>query len=161
MSSRRQRNIPLGGRYRQVYCSNNNKSNVTGVNIFLCTYYFHRYFQGRLTIIHSSYISMVCLWNEATWFRILFFLYAAFTQSDKFHILFYLWKWSSLCQIMTWRRNPSKRNCSMMTSSNGKIFRVTGHLCGDFTGHRWIPHTKASDAELWGFLSSAPELTAE
>ena len=26
-----------------------------------------------------------------------------------------------------------------MTSSNGNIFRVTGHLCGEFTGHRWIP----------------------
>ena len=32
---------------------------------------------------------------------------------------------------------------------NGNIFRVTGPLCGEFTGHRWIPHTKASDAELW------------
>ena len=27
----------------------------------------------------------------------------------------------------------------MMTSSNGNIFRVTGILCGEFTGHRWIP----------------------
>ena len=27
--------------------------------------------------------------------------------------------------------------------------------------HRWIPHTKASDAELWCFLSSAPESTSE
>ena len=27
----------------------------------------------------------------------------------------------------------------MMTSSNGNICRVTGHLCGEFTGHRWIP----------------------
>ena len=26
-----------------------------------------------------------------------------------------------------------------MTSSNGNIFRVTGHLCGEFTGPRWIP----------------------
>ena len=40
----------------------------------------------------------------------------------------------------------------MMTSSNGNIFRVTGHLCGEFTGLRWIPHTKASYAELWFFL---------
>ena len=39
-----------------------------------------------------------------------------------------------------------------MTSSNGNIFRVTGHLCGEFTGRRWIPRTKASDAELWCFL---------
>ena len=47
------------------------------------------------------------------------------------------------------------RSIIMMTSSNGNIFRLTGHLCGDFIGHRWIPHTKASDAELWCFLSSA------
>ena len=40
----------------------------------------------------------------------------------------------------------------MMTSSNGNIFRVTGHLCGEFTGPRWTPCTKASDAELWWFL---------
>ena len=46
---------------------------------------------------------------------------------------------------------------NMMTSSNGNIFRVTGHLCGEFTGHRWIPHTKASDAELWCFLGFAHE----
>ena len=43
----------------------------------------------------------------------------------------------------------------MMTSSNGNIIRVTGHLCREFTGPRWIPHTKASDAELWCFLWSA------
>ena len=41
----------------------------------------------------------------------------------------------------------------MMTSSNGNIFRVTGHLCGEFTG----PLTKASDAEFWCFLLSASE----
>ena len=40
----------------------------------------------------------------------------------------------------------------MMTSSNGNIFRVTGPLCWEFTGHLWIPVTKASDAELWCFL---------
>ena len=27
-----------------------------------------------------------------------------------------------------------------------KLFRVTGHLCGEFTGHRWIPLRKG----LWG-----------
>ena len=32
----------------------------------------------------------------------------------------------------------------MMTSSDGNIFHVTGHLCGEFTGPRWIPRTKAS-----------------
>ena len=37
----------------------------------------------------------------------------------------------------------------MMTSSNGNIFRVTGPLWGESTGHWWIPLTKANDAELW------------
>ena len=43
----------------------------------------------------------------------------------------------------------------LMMSSNGNIFRVTGHLCGEFTGDRGIPGTKASDAEHWCFLWSA------
>ena len=47
-----------------------------------------------------------------------------------------------------------------MTSSNGNIFRVTGLLCGEFTGPRWILRTKASDAELWCFLWSAPEINS-
>ena len=29
---------------------------------------------------------------------------------------------------------------NIMTSSNGNNFHVTGHLCREFTGHRWIPH---------------------
>ena len=37
------------------------------------------------------------------------------------------------------------------------FFRVTGHLCGEFTGPRWIPRTKACDAELWSFLWFASE----
>ena len=45
----------------------------------------------------------------------------------------------------------------MMTSSNENIFRVTGHLCREFIGPRWIPHTKVSDEELWCFLWSASE----
>ena len=39
----------------------------------------------------------------------------------------------------------------MVESSNGIIFRVTDPLCGECTGHRWIPLTKASDAELLMF----------
>ena len=36
-------------------------------------------------------------------------------------------------------------------TSNRNIFRITGLLCGEFTGHRRNPLTKASDAELWCF----------
>ena len=49
----------------------------------------------------------------------------------------------------------------MMTSSNENIFRVTGPLWGESNGYRWIPLTKASDAELWSFLWSALEQTVE
>ena len=41
---------------------------------------------------------------------------------------------------------------TMMMSSNGNNFRVNDHLCKEFTGPRWIPHTKASDTELWCFF---------
>ena len=34
---------------------------------------------------------------------------------------------------------------SMVTSSNGNIFRVTGHLRGEFTAPRWIPYTRSFD----------------
>ena len=56
-----------------------------------------------------------------------------------------------------WCKPSISRRKYMMTSSIGNIFRVTGHLCGEFTGPRWIPHTKASDAELWCFLWFTPE----
>ena len=49
------------------------------------------------------------------------------------------WPWEELEQMM-------------MTSSNENIFRVTGHLCGEFTGLRWIPRTKASDGALMNSL---------
>ena len=38
-----------------------------------------------------------------------------------------------------------------------EYFRVTGSLCREFTGQRWILFTKASDVELWCFLPSVPE----
>ena len=47
---------------------------------------------------------------------------------------------------------------TMMTSSNWHIFRVTGPLWRETSSHRWIPLTKASDAELWCFL---PEQTVK
>ena len=41
------------------------------------------------------------------------------------------------------------------------LFHATDPLCGESTGHRWIPLTKASDAELWCFLWSTPEQTVK
>ena len=75
----------------------------------------------------------------------------------KFH---YLNEWAcvpiELCiDGLVWeRRNSGQR---MMTLSNGNVFRVTGLLCSEFTGHRWIPLTKACDAELLCFIWFTPE----
>ena len=99
-------------------------------------------------------------------------------------VLLYSWSWVNACVRLTMSlrklnllAKPSKYiNCirilsvsvcgikeitlrtdTMMTSSNGNVFRVTGPLCWKFTGPWWIPRTKASDAELWCLLWSAPE----
>ena len=55
---------------------------------------------------------------------------------------------------MSKKRNSHKQSkICMMTSSNKNIFRDTGTVWGESTGHRWIPLTKASDAELCLMLS--------
>ena len=49
----------------------------------------------------------------------------------------------------------------MMTSSNGNIFRVTGPWWGKSTSDRWIPLTRASDAELWSAQEQTVKKTTE
>ena len=47
------------------------------------------------------------------------------------------------CDTMLMRATP------MMTSSNGNIFRVTGHLCGEYTGPRWRGALTSSLICVW------------
>ena len=77
------------------------------------------------------------------------------------HVNFWLRKLSTREAQLYHFGDETMSHYVMMTSSNRNIFRVIGYLCGEFTGDRWIPHTKASDAELWCFLWSAPEQTVE
>ena len=67
----------------------------------------------------------------------------------------FIWEWG-YGWVTAYR---PRQQCSMMTSSNRNSFRVTGPLWGEFTRRRWILLTKASDAEFWCFLWSAPEHT--
>ena len=62
-------------------------------------------------------------------------------QIDKIHI-----QWWYKQQMQ------SQSNDIMMMSWNGNIFCITGPLCGELIGHRWIPRTKASEAKLWCFF---------
>ena len=60
--------------------------------------------------------------------------------------------------LIEWRKFANPRGASTATSCTSwwrpqmeTCFRITGPLCGEFTGHRWISFTKASDAGLWYF----------
>ena len=63
-----------------------------------------------------------------------------FTRGRKFEVVNVELSW---CLSLSWWRHQMEI-----------FFRVTGPLCGEFSGHRWIPHTKASDAEPLFFLWS-------
>ena len=100
-------------------------------------YYIPSVFHPSFSVIQWLYLSLK---SNETW---LWF--------DKDYILFYATSNSSIILPVVF----------MMTSSNVNILQVTDLLCGEFTSHRRIPRTKAIDAELWCFLSSASQPTVE
>ena len=113
-------------------------------NIKMSSYQYRKSYCGDKTVVRSSY------------------LHNGISYTGKMSSLYWMGAQGS---YISWRpftfSEVAHIDCSapwlMMTSSIGNIFRVTGHLCGEFTGPRWISRTKASDAEFWCFLWSAPE----
>ena len=102
----------------------------------ICTLFYHNHQIGNMILSHRlglGHERVVC----AVWFIVSFECIATAASG-----------WGISSSVM-------------MTSSIGNIFHVTVLLCGEFTGHRWIPNTKARDAELWSFLWLAPEQTVE
>ena len=106
-------------------------------NIEFCRRYFYIYleFVPKSNQCHSR-------WN--------------YTYFVNFRVMNCLGNWSqeqrlgnnkeeSILRLLIWEYKVLSTNRlflskkHMMTSSNGNIFRVTGHLCGEFTGPRWIP----------------------
>ena len=112
----------------------------------------------RKTDMYPTYIPHTA---ASCWFKLILLL--SVISDGLFHrvISHRYWLCHCLyCRAGNWAQLTShigESKFHMMTSSNENIFRVTGHLCVEFTGHRWIPHTKASDAERWCSLWSAPE----
>ena len=88
----------------------------------------------------------------------------AHVQSSIYHTEPCICCWQSMLSFITWNTDlviPISKGTMiitngpfrlMMTSSNGNIFRVTGRLCGEFTRHRWILRTRASNKEVLCFL---------
>ena len=68
--------------------------------------------------------------------------FKTFQITDKSNVCSVKLEWRSVyrCEMLLAMLPTRPRNFgNMMTASNGNIFRVTGHLCGEFTGPRWIP----------------------
>ena len=78
--------------------------------------------------------------------------YCALFVCDKIHKINHIMNYAQCNSKFKMCLGIAHLSCyieTMMTSSSGNIFRVSGPLCGESTGHRWIPRTKASDVELW------------
>ena len=99
----------------------------------------------QLSIPSLSYHGNKCsLIETAQWFSsVSLSLWPTIRSTHGLHTIWSLMRYDALSSMC------------MVTSSNGNNFKVTGHLCGEFTVRRWIPSTKTSDAELWCFLWSA------
>ena len=62
------------------------------------------------------------------------------------------------CFVGIWIVKCVWLECTWWCHHMETISLLLAFLCGEFTGHRWIPRTNASVAELWCFLWSPPEI---
>ena len=103
------------------------------------------------------------MWSSLCWHFKYIFLNGIFLTIVRISLKFAsddsLENKSAWAYVIAWHRRCDKplpeemlQICIMMTSWNGNIFCVIGPLWGESTGHRWIPLTKSTDAELWSFL---------
>ena len=143
-------------------------SNTKLHKVFILIYWVPEYILSTFTILHTSYINARLCVNHIPYDMQTLYFSMVYGRCNFILVKYYyfypcssvLFCWQCGNRVMG--RGLFQSKCVilplyMMTSSNGIISRVTGHLCGEFTAHRWIAHTNASDAELWCLLWSAPE----
>ena len=84
--------------------------------------------QNCQTLVHDTHCISVTVYNSHTFpaFNIWWLSVLSFSSNWPF--------WAYEMSLISWILRK--------TSSNGNIFRVTGILRGEFTGHRWIPRTR-------------------
>ena len=108
-------------------------------------HHYANYSNKLITSVNQSLIILLLL-------LLLFFLFLCVLFTDCC---------SHVRQHMGLTRLPRYPGIAVMHAHDdvikGNIFRVTGPLCGEFTGDRWIPRTKASDSDFWCFLWFGPE----
>ena len=100
------------------------------------------------------------LWSTQTRINLECFVSLSFTSSRES-----IW-WKFIVRVLLlWSRHPAelvkKKSRYHDDVIKWKHFLRYWPFVREFTCHRWIPHRKASDAELWCFRWSAPEQTVE
>ena len=100
---------------------------------------------------HQLIQSGVTVWKSSIWVKIYdFFLSHVTLKFDRWpwktkgHLFFATSSFAHhFVAIREFKLELQSRNVqfgsNMITWSNGNIFRVTGPLCGEFTGHWWFP----------------------
>ena len=83
-----------------------------------------------------------CKWSTRLWLTSDSWVSPFFTRLET---SWQHYKISRCIQEIAWRRHQMGTFSALLA------------LWGESTGQRWIPHTKASDAEFWSFLWSSPE----
>ena len=110
-----------------------------------------------ITSIHNIPYVYVCKRMQPIWLKYIHcYLVYYIVHSWIAQIKFYMF--SMIFQSPFWFLLTIRHHLSSLCRDDVIKWK---HLCGEFTGHRWIPRTKASDAELWCFLWSAPGWTVE
>ena len=105
---------------------------------------------------HSDSCCFVLLWYR--WIFYILYLCTSNNQTTWMNIYINGWNEVTKKTMMKSRQSKAQQNDDVIKR---KYFPVTGPLGGEFTGHRWIPPTNASDAELWCLFWSTSEETAE
>ena len=136
------------------YCTLSAITKIKMFNQSSIFFMYQHYTEHSLVIIrHTNHSTrcIVCTWNSKrcygrfrTWWR------SISTYSNQQCLYSYCFSFIEITTI-TFHDDVIK----------WKHFPRYWPLCGEFTGPRWIPGTKASDAELWCFLWSASEWTVE
>ena len=95
--------------------------------------YIPQYLWDVITCPHPWYLFLA---HESS-YKLIYEIFSLLYRCRLAGMVCFLWQVSRaiLCNIISEYKYTAN---TMMTSSNGSIFLVTGHLCGKFTGPRWI-----------------------
>ena len=91
----------------------------------------------------------LCVWFARILTALIGFTLTIHPYSFRHDFLSHLTSRMTLKYMAQWITSiPRLYSTTMMASANGNILRVTGSLCVEFTGHRWIPLTRSV---TWSF----------